>query len=312
MKLVGLMSVAPARAEPAGDVAAREAAAEDEGAAAATRRGAGSGGSRFMPGEATDAPRASHRLKSPISPRRARARRAPSGSPSGCRASCVREVMPSFVNTLRRCASIVRGERKSWAATSLLERPCPTKRATWSSCGVSWSSVLGSRLRAVSPDARSSARARSAQRRRAERLERRERRAELLARVDAATLPPQVLAVRACDAREVERARVVGERQHRLEVRGRLVALGEQRAAAGAAARAPSARPSAWPTPRTRRSARAPAPGGRRDRRLDQVGQHERRHQRIGVARRPARAIVVEARERLRPAAAAESSMASA
>src|SRR6266536_2315610 len=49
---------------------------------------------------------------------------------------------------------------KSWAATSRLVAPSLTSRTICSSWGLSWSRVLGSRLRAVSPVARSSVRAR--------------------------------------------------------------------------------------------------------------------------------------------------------
>ena len=83
-------------------------------------------------------------------------------SPSGNRASCVRDVMASLVKTCRRWYSIVRGERKSCAATSLFDRPSATNRAICSSCGVSSSSVPGSRCRARSPEARSSTRVRCA------------------------------------------------------------------------------------------------------------------------------------------------------
>ena len=70
--------------------------------------------------------------------------------------------MSSFWNTLRRWYSTVFGLRNSAPAMSRLRPPSATSRAIWSSCGVSWSSVAASRLRAVSPVARSSAAARSA------------------------------------------------------------------------------------------------------------------------------------------------------
>src|SRR5262249_59783557 len=66
-------------------------------------------------------------------------------------ASCVREVTPSFWNTLRRWYSTVRGLRNSRPAMSRFDEPSLTSRAICSSCGVSSSSVLASRLRAVSP-----------------------------------------------------------------------------------------------------------------------------------------------------------------
>src|ERR671913_454681 len=56
----------------------------------------------------------------------------------------------------------VRGEIQHWVATSLLDRPEVTSWAIWSSVGVSLTSVDGLRLRAVSPDARSSWLARAA------------------------------------------------------------------------------------------------------------------------------------------------------
>src|SRR5262249_19484592 len=98
-------------------------------------------------------------------PRRPRPPAATPGSapPIPRRTNSVRDAIPSFANTLRRWYSTVRGLRNSCAATSLFEFPSPTRRAICSSCGVSWSIVLGSRFRAVSPVARSSAPARSAQ-----------------------------------------------------------------------------------------------------------------------------------------------------
>jgi hypothetical protein len=58
---------------------------------------------------------------------------------------------------------MVRRLRNSWAPISRLVPPSPTRRMIWSSWGVSWAKALGSRLRALSPVARSSAVARSAQ-----------------------------------------------------------------------------------------------------------------------------------------------------
>ena len=81
---------------------------------------------------------------------------------SSRRISSAREVIPSFANTLRKWYSTVRGLRNSCPAMSLFEPPSATSRAIWSSCGVSSSTVLGSRLRTVSPVARNSPRARSA------------------------------------------------------------------------------------------------------------------------------------------------------
>ena len=55
---------------------------------------------------------------------------APSGS---ARWSCRRELISSFVNTLRRCHSTVRTDRNSWAAISGLDRPARASRAIWAS-----------------------------------------------------------------------------------------------------------------------------------------------------------------------------------
>jgi hypothetical protein len=71
-------------------------------------------------------------------------------------------VMPSFVNTLRRCHSTVRGLRISSAPISGLVRPSPARLAICDSWAASSSSVAAVRLRTVSPVASSSWRARSA------------------------------------------------------------------------------------------------------------------------------------------------------
>ena len=81
-----------------------------------------------------------------------------------CRSTVVSsalDVTPSLVNTLCRWYSTVRRLRNSFAAMSGLLSPPLANSAMRTSWGVSWSNVLGSRLRAVSPLARSSARARS-------------------------------------------------------------------------------------------------------------------------------------------------------
>ena len=70
--------------------------------------------------------------------------------------------MPALVKTLRRWNATVRGEIQHCAATSLLDIPEATSWAILSSVGVSATSVDGSRLRAVSPEARSSWLARAA------------------------------------------------------------------------------------------------------------------------------------------------------
>ena len=82
-------------------------------------------------------------------------------SPRSSRASSPRELIPALANTLRRWNATVRGETQICAATSLLDMPEATSRATLSSIGVRSTSVETSRLRAVSPEARNSAVARS-------------------------------------------------------------------------------------------------------------------------------------------------------
>ena len=63
--------------------------------------------------------------------------------------SCRREVMPSLRKMLRRCASIVRGLRKSSAATSREVAPVATSRAICASCAVSASLGWVPRFRGV-------------------------------------------------------------------------------------------------------------------------------------------------------------------
>ena len=77
-------------------------------------------------------------------------------------ASSPREVTPALVKMFRRWKATVRGDTQHWAAMSLFDMPWRTRPATWRSIGVSISWVDGSRLRAVSPDARSSWLARAA------------------------------------------------------------------------------------------------------------------------------------------------------
>ena len=84
------------------------------------------------------------------------------GQPSSSWASSPREVTPALAKTLRRWKATVRGEIQHCAATSLFDRPELTSWAILSSIGVSLTSVEGSRLRAVSPEARSSWFARAA------------------------------------------------------------------------------------------------------------------------------------------------------
>src|SRR5205085_10046536 len=95
-------------------------------------------------------------------------RRATAGSYAGLRrlggrrASWLREVISSFRKTLCRWYCTVRGLMNSCAPISGLERPSWASRAIWASWGVSTPRVSSVRLRAVSPVAWSSRRARSA------------------------------------------------------------------------------------------------------------------------------------------------------
>ena len=86
----------------------------------------------------------------------------------------------------RRWKATVRCDTQHWAAMSLFDMPWPTSSATWRSIGVSLSCVDGSRLRAVSPDARSSWRGAGGQRLGAQVLEGLQRGPQVGARVDAA------------------------------------------------------------------------------------------------------------------------------
>lgn len=70
--------------------------------------------------------------------------------------------MPSFVNTLRRCHSTVRGLRNSRMLISGLVCPAAASRTILASCGVSLSAVSVLRFGTVPPVASSSMRARSA------------------------------------------------------------------------------------------------------------------------------------------------------
>ena len=76
--------------------------------------------------------------------RRARTSPGQAGALSRASASCspMRELIPSLVNTLRRCHSTVRGLRNSWAPISEFVRPSRASRAICSSCGVSSSRVV--------------------------------------------------------------------------------------------------------------------------------------------------------------------------
>jgi hypothetical protein len=74
----------------------------------------------------------------------------------GARASCIRELTPSFRYTFSRWYSTVAGLTNRWAATSPLVGPSTTSRTTCASCGVSTLSVSARRCRACSPVALSS------------------------------------------------------------------------------------------------------------------------------------------------------------
>ena len=66
-----------------------------------------------------------------------------------CRASCVRDLTPSFRNTLCRWYSTVAELMNSRAAISLFVSPCAASRAICVSCGVRSSRVSGVRLRGI-------------------------------------------------------------------------------------------------------------------------------------------------------------------
>jgi hypothetical protein len=55
--------------------------------------------------------------------------------------SCRRGLMPSLLNTLRRCHSTVRALMKSWAPISAFDRPSRARRAICASCAVRSSRV---------------------------------------------------------------------------------------------------------------------------------------------------------------------------
>ena len=86
----------------------------------------------------------------------------PGPAPGSTPRSCLREVMPSFTNTLRRCHSTVRGLRNIRPPISRFESPSRASRAICASCAVSPPAVPAVRLCTVSPVASSSRRARSA------------------------------------------------------------------------------------------------------------------------------------------------------
>ena len=78
-------------------------------------------------------------------------------------ASSPRELTPALVKMFRRWNATVRGDTQHWAAMSLFDRPCADQLGDLAfHRGQRASRVDGSRLRAVSPDARSSWVARAA------------------------------------------------------------------------------------------------------------------------------------------------------
>src|SRR5207247_6577811 len=83
-------------------------------------------------------------------------------SPGSTRSRCSRVSMPSLMKTLCRWYSIVLRLTNSWLAISWLDAPSRAIRAIRASWGVRSSVVSEVRLRAVSPVARSSRAARSA------------------------------------------------------------------------------------------------------------------------------------------------------
>ena len=106
-------------------------------------------------------------------------------------------------NTLRRCHSTVRGLRNSRAPISGLDSPSRASCAIWRSCAVSSSRVSTVRLRTFSPVASSSLRARSAKASMPIVANMVVRGAQLRARVDAAILAAQPLAVEQVGAGEL-------------------------------------------------------------------------------------------------------------
>jgi hypothetical protein len=129
---------------------------------------------------------------------------------------------------------MVRRLRNSWAPISRLVPPSPTSRMIWSSWGVSWLRVLGSRLRAVSPVARSSVAARSAHGVVPSRWEGLQRAAEVGPGLAAPPDPAQRLPVGQLDPCQVERAPLALEQPQRLlEPFGGGVLGPEERPAAG-------------------------------------------------------------------------------
>ena len=129
--------------------------------------------------------------------------------------------MPSLRNTLRRWYWTVRGLMNSWAPISGFVRPSRASRAICASCAVSSSRVSTRRLRTVSPVARSSRRARSANASTPIVDSMSCGGAQLLAGVDAPALAPQPLAVQQVRAGELDAEAGAAEALERLAV-GRL------------------------------------------------------------------------------------------
>ena len=119
---------------------------------------------------------------------------------------------------LRRCASTVRGLRKSCWATSRVVAPVETSRAIWSSCVVRASVACAARLRGCSPVARSSLAARPAEGVGAHVGEHPVGGAELVAGFLAASLAAQPLAVDQVCPGAAEHQVVTLEQVERFEV----------------------------------------------------------------------------------------------
>ena len=121
----------------------------------------------------------------------------------------MRELIPSLVNTLRRCYSTVRGLMNSWAPISGFVSPSRASRAICASCAVSSSRVSSRALAHLLAGGQQLAAGALGERLRAHRGEHLVGRAQLLARVDAAVLAAQPLAVEQVGAGEVRTRRAV-------------------------------------------------------------------------------------------------------
>ena len=140
--------------------------------------------------------------------------------PAENRASWLREVISSFWKTFRRWYCTVRGLMNSCAPISGFERPSRARRAIWASWGVSTARVSSLRVRAVSPVARSSRWARSANACSSGLAEHLVGGSKLLAGVDAPVLATQPLAVHEVCAGEMDGDTSALESFDRLAVQG--------------------------------------------------------------------------------------------